>query len=279
MSRRSVAVVAGLALLAAIAAGAFLLFLRHHGRRYHATLGAHVRELDFRSRLLRRTLPEILVMPPGAARGRPLLVLLHGRGMGPAGLLSDPFFRALASLGAAAPVVVLANGGDHSYFHDRADGPWGTYVVRELIPWAARTTGADARRVAIGGVSMGGFGALDLARLDRGRFCAVGGHSAALWKQAGETAPGAFDDAADFARHDLFAAARRNADLFGRTPLWLDVGADDPFRAADTAFAALLRRDGEALVFHTWPGDHDTGYWDAHMPGYLRFYARALTRC
>jgi S-formylglutathione hydrolase FrmB len=49
---------------------------------------------------------------------------------------------------------------------------------------------------------VGGFGAYDLARLNPGRFCAVGGHSPALWRSGGETAPGAVDDAEDFARHD-----------------------------------------------------------------------------
>jgi len=39
----------------------------------------------------------------------------------------------------------------------------------------------------------------------------VGGHSAALWEDAGASAPGAFDDAEDFARNDVFAAARAGA--------------------------------------------------------------------
>ena len=78
------------------------------------------------------------------------------------------------------PVVLLADGGDHSYWHDRRDGAWGASVLREAIPAALRRTQADAHRVAIGGISMGGFGALDLARLGPRRFCAVGAHSAAL---------------------------------------------------------------------------------------------------
>jgi S-formylglutathione hydrolase FrmB len=89
------------------------------------------------------------------------------------------------------PVVLLANGGGHSYYHDRRDRPWGSYVVREAIPAGVRRTGADPRRVAIGRISRGGFGALDLARLHPRRFCVVGGHSAALWRSGGETAPGA----------------------------------------------------------------------------------------
>lgn len=54
---------------------------------------------------------------------------------------------------------------------------------------------------------MGGFGALNLARLEPGRFCAVGADSPALWTAAEETAAGAFDDAEDFAANDVLEAA------------------------------------------------------------------------
>jgi len=42
---------------------------------------------------------------------------------------------------------------------------------------------------------MGGLGAYDLARLDQGRFCAVGGHSPAIWFTYRDAEAGAFDDA------------------------------------------------------------------------------------
>lgn len=169
--------------------------------------------------------------------------------------------------------MLLVNGGDSSYYHDRRDGQWGAYVLREAIPAAIQRLHADRRRVAIGGMSMGGFGALDLARNAPGRFCAVGGHSAALWRTGGETPAGAFDDAADFARHDLFAKSRH------RVPVWLDVGTEDPFRSADTAFAQRLRARGARVTFRVWPGGHASSYWRAHLDAYLRFYATALGSC
>jgi S-formylglutathione hydrolase FrmB len=159
--------------------------------------------------------------------------------------------------------VLLASGGDHSYYHDRRDGPWGSSVVREAIPAAASRLHTNGR-VAIGGMSMGGFGALDLGRLYPRRFCAVGGHSAALWFRAADTPAGAFDDAQDFARHDVVRLARY------RVPVWIDVGADDPFRAADTSLARRVH-----AIFHIWPGGHDPGYWRRHTGAYLRFYADA----
>ena len=66
-------------------------------------------------------------------------------------------------------------------------------------------------------------------------FCAVGGQSPALWLSAGETAPGAFDDAQDYARNDVFK-------LRPPHPLWIDLGASDPFHDAALAYARQGRR-------------------------------------
>jgi enterochelin esterase-like enzyme len=124
---------------------------------------------------------------------------------------------------------------------------------------------------------MGGYGALHLAALRPMEFCAVGAHSAAVYESYRASASVAFDDAADFARNDVFAAARRRR--FNRMPVWMDGGSNDPFRVADTAFAALLHARGAHVSFHVWPGAHTTSYWRAHMAEYLRFYASALAEC
>ena len=243
------------------------------------TRGARVVRFSISSALVHETLPVAAVIPAGAtARPRPLLVFLHGKGEDQNSNLDDAMFAVLARLGSRAPDVVFPYGGADSYWHDRADGAWGSYVVRELIPQALRRLHADPSRIAIGGISMGGFGALDIARLNRGRFCAVGGHSAALWVSGGESAAGAFDDAEDFTRHDVIAAARA-ADPYPGAAVWIDVGTDDPFRAADTTLATTLRAAGHTVQFHVWPGAHDQSYWQSHWSSYLGFYATALAGC
>ena len=188
-------------------------------------------------------------------------------------MVSDSLKAAIRKLGARAPVVVLANGGDHSYYHDRRDGKWGSYVLREVIPAAVHRYHVNASRVAIAGFSMGGFGALDLARFRR--FCAVGGHSAAMWRTGGETPQGAFDDAEDFARNDVLGAAAANPHLYGRAKVWIDVGTGDPFRSADTELARRLSR----VRFHLWHGGHDSSYFEGHASEILGFYASALAKC
>jgi S-formylglutathione hydrolase FrmB len=261
----------------AAAAGALLLVaggwlvVRDWRRGYSSTRGATIVRFTLRSPLVHRDLHEILVVPAGGGRGRELLVFLHGRGSSPSSNLRQPLFDALRDLGPRAPAVLLADGSDHSYWHDRADGDWGTSVVREAVPQALERSGADPRRVAIGGISMGGFGALDLARLYPGRFCAVGAHSPAVWFRGTDAAGGAFDDAEDFARHDLirFAASRR---LFA-APVWIDVGRDDPFAAADHALSGRVRAHGTAVRWWLHDGGH--GGWSQRMGEYLRWYASA----
>lgn len=219
---------------------------------------------------------EVVVVPPGTSgAGRPLLVFLHGKGAGRENSnLNASMFAALARQGVRAPDIVFPDGGEDSYWHNRAGGRWSSYVLDEVIPAAVHLVGADPRRIAIGGISMGGFGAYDLARLAPGRFCAVGGHSAAVWTSAGATAPGAFDDAGDFAANDVVAAARAHPALFRSARLWLDGGDADPFHSGDEVLASAVH-----IPMHIWPGGHDFGYWNARWGQYLRFYAGALASC
>lgn len=237
--------------------------------------GLRVETFEVESAAVGRALPVSVVAPEGGRR--PLLVFLHGRGNDDRTYVRDPMLSALDALGPRAPIVAFPRSSEGSYWHDRGEGAWGRYLMDEVIPAVVRRFGADRRRVAIGGISMGGFGAYDLARLHRERLCAAGGHSPALWQTGGESAPGAFDDAEDFSRHDVVAAAR--AGEFGDLPLWLDAGDEDPFIAGQAAFADALAEGGSSATVRSGPGGHDGDYWDAHWTDYLRFYARALGRC
>jgi len=179
-----------------------------------------------------------LVTPAGGGADRPLLVFLHGVVYDNNSQLTDQLFAALHALGPGAPDIAFPYG-DQSYWHDRADGAWGSYVLDEVIPKPLTVLNADPRRVAIGGISMG-----------------------------------AFDNASNFARNDVIAAARRNPKLYGHAQLWLDGGAQDPFHDADEQLAGALH-----IHMHVWPGGHDFTYWDTHWSDYLGFYATALATC
>ncbi len=244
------------------------------------TFGAKVHKLDVDSKLLDRTLPVRVVVPrriPNKQRG--LLVFLHGRNEDERSYLVDPMFEALADLRDRAPVVAFPAGGASSYWHNRDSGQWAAYVLSELIPKLIRRYDIAPRKIAIGGISMGGFGAFDIARLSPQRFCAVGGHSPAIWENASETADGAFDDADDFDRNNIIEAAKLTPSPYRDTRLWIDAGNDDPFLQGDAAFEDALRASGLDPVVRNSAGGHDSDYWNGNWREYLGFYARALNNC
>lgn len=281
-----------MAVLALLIAGATALMVEGQvdaaSRGSSSTYGARVVNYSLASKVLGRRLDQVGIVPSGDER-RPLLVLLHGRHdqtrsyspisrkSGPESMLSDALFAGLAELGQDAPIVVLLNGGQHSWYHDRRSGRWASMILDDAIPDAIRRFRARPGRIAIGGISMGGYGALHLAALRPRRFCAVGGHSAALYESYQASAPVAFDDSADFARNDVFRAARKGR--FNRLPIWIDGGTHDAFHDANAAFVSLLQARGVRVNYHVWPGAHTASYWRRHMGEYLRFYASALASC
>jgi hypothetical protein len=125
-------------------------------------------------------------------------------------------------------VLVGADGGT-GYRHRRAKGDdAGRMLFDELLPLLHRR-GFPTARIGLLGIPMGGYGAILWSeRLGRARVAATGAISPALWRRHADSAPGAFDSAADFARSDVFAGARRLAGM----PVRIDCGRDDSFAGA-----------------------------------------------
>jgi S-formylglutathione hydrolase FrmB len=267
-----------LAALAAVAVAAWLLIAGVPGSvDVH---GARIVRYSIASRLVKGSHSQVGIAPPGhSATKRPLLVFLYGKGENDESNLSSNLFAALAALGSRAPDVVFPDGGEDSYWHNRADGRWADYVLDEVIPEAVRRLHADPHRIAIGGLSMGGFGAYDIALQHPGRFCAVAGRSVALWRSGSETAEGSFDSAEDFGRNDVLSEVAHGGSPLVGEALWLDVGTEDPFRSADSELVESLRARGHTVQMHVWAGGHEVSYWNVHWGPYMRFVADALAGC
>ncbi len=242
--------------------------------------GARLVHLHLHSRAVGRDLNVNVVVPKqaGPPGRRWLLVFLHGRG-GNASSGNDLAFAHLPEIHGKGPVFAFPDGGEHGYWHNREEGDWGDWVMDEVIPTVVRRFGIDPHRIAIGGISMGGFGALNFALQHPGRFCAVGGHSPALWLHASETAPGAFDDEADFERNDVIGTVEADPNAFGKTKVWVDYGETDDFHPYDETFVAAMEASEGSFTHHSWPGGHEGSYWAAHWPQYQRFYVNALRHC
>ena len=240
----------------------------------------------FTSAALGQTMPYYAYLPPGygeSGRRYPVLYLLHGMGG------SYEEWRSLGAFDAADrmirageidPVVIVLPQGDRAYWVDHANGgaAWGRYTASDLVAEidGRYRTLADASGRAIGGLSMGAHGALQLALNYPGTFGVVGAHSLVLRRP--ETAPAYFGDPADFAKRDPMTLVTAKADIARSVSLWIDIGEQDPWSPLARQFNTVL--DG-LQIRHEWrigPGDHSAAYWSGNLPRYLRYYDRALTR-
>jgi S-formylglutathione hydrolase FrmB len=220
----------------------------------------------------------------------PAVYLLHG--------LSDDYTiwqrrtaveRYADELGIA---VVLLDGG-RSFFCDLPDGR-GDYErhILESIATCERLLRLRPERSAraIGGLSMGGGGAIRIALRHPGMFVSAHSHSGLLDPAAYYRLPrahlrkdwvGAALVAAFGARlpasADPFAQARAAVRSGAALPaLHLDCGAEDFLLPHNRAFRDLLGRLRIGHVYAEHPGAHGWDYWDRHLPAALRFHCRAF---
>ena len=214
--------------------------------------------------------------PPGGKAGDaiPVALLLHGRGGNERTAFDDlELDRYLADVVAdgAAPFALAAiDGGDHGYWHRRADGDDpGGMLLDEFVPLLA-AHGLLTSKVGVFGWSMGGYGGLLLAETaGPERIAAVAADSPALWSSFAGSAEGAFDGAADFAAHDVMARVGRLAGI----PVRIACGDRDPFYGAVRLFARDVP-DLAGTDFST--GEHTGTFWRRTAPEQLRFLATAL---
>ncbi len=248
---------------------------------------------SFRSTVLARTMPFAVYLPPGYdAKGGlryAAAYLLHG-GSGTNGEwvdygLLDAADR-LISDATIPPLIIVLPQGDQEYWVDhvvdRATGAngekWGTYVAREVVPEIDRRYRTIAKPDArsIGGLSMGGHGAMQLSLNFPGIWSVIGAHSPAL-RPFGD-APTYLGMGAEFAARDPLSLIKAKPDLARTYTWWIDLGDADPWRVPATAIHDQLTALGIGHEWHAFTGGHDLAYWSSHMDDYLRYYAGALCR-
>ncbi|HTX70889.1 MAG TPA: alpha/beta hydrolase-fold protein [Thermoleophilia bacterium] len=239
----------------------------------------HVIRRDFtlHSRYVGGPVPYSIAWPPGSEPGDPLPVCfaLPGRGGGPPMGFAD-FVAAAVRKDQSPPYAVVGVDGGQSYWHRRKTGEDRlSMLLRELVPLCARTyrLGGGRGRAVIGW-SMGGYGAVLAAETEPRLFAAVVAVGPAVWTSYDAMMLGprdAFDDAADFAEHDVIA----RADRLEGVDLRIDCGRKDPFYCYVTSLAAALPDPGSV---HYGSGGHDYDFFHKVAPADARFIGRALRR-
>lgn len=209
-----------------------------------------------------------ICVPPTPPVG--VVLCLHGRNGSHRSTFEDIHLHDVVADEGLALAIVAVDGGPSSYWHARADGrDPEAMIMDELLPTIDDVIGTELPRAVLGW-SMGGFGAMHLAAAHPDVFRAAVGSSPALWQRFEATADGAFDDAADYERNDVF---RRRDRLAGVT-VRVDCGTDDGFLAATKAFASGLPSPNPGSFGE---GFHDGAYWRSVAPAQLNTVAAALS--
>jgi S-formylglutathione hydrolase FrmB len=183
-------------------------------------------------------------------------------------------------------IVVMPNGG-RGFYTDALEGfAYETSIITDLIGLIDRTFPTNKERAGrcIGGLSMGGYGAIRLALRFPEMFCSAVSHSGALgfgqnvydgedgWAKEMRRIVGSKPSGGS---NDLFALAEKvNRDLL--PSLRIDCGTEDFLLESNRAFHAHLTRLGIPHEYEEFPGAHDWSYWDTHIQQALAFHARNL---
>ena len=223
-------------------------------------------------------------LPPGyatePARHYPVLYLLHGEPGRPGAFLETVRLGVvedeLVALRRAEPVILVMPYGSTGTFTDKewanGVGPheaWATFLARDVvraIDRRYRTIRATWAR-GIGGLSEGGYGAINIAIQHPGEFGLVESWSG--YERA--------DDLGSIFGHEP-ALLRENTPLESlpaavwalrraHTFFWLYTGMDDHFRPQNVAFARLLVRERLPHRFFLVHGGHNWALWRGNAAG------------
>ena len=237
-------------------------------------------DLTFHSAALNRDMQYRAVLPAGTAQKQPLpvLYLLHGGG---GGFHDWSNYSDVAALAEKGWVVVMPEGNSSYYVNafEPAQDRYEDYMVQDLIADVESrlpvNRGRDHR--AIGGVSMGGFGAVMLALKHPALFSFVIGISSAIdvpgrpfspkrpmqyYQHRRVFGPWGSDHRRN---NDPFVLARE-ADPKLAMYFYLSCGDQEGLLPSNRQFAALLKERGYSYEFHVVHGGHNWEQWNARIP-------------
>ena len=248
----------------------------------------HLRFITVQSPALNRRGDLSLFLPAGweDMTDLPLVTLLHGvygshwswPFSGGAHLTAQEMINAgeIAPLAIAMPSDGLWQDGSGYLPHAEAD--YETWVIDD-VPAAVMenipAVTSNSRRY-IGGLSMGGYGALRLGAKYAQQFSAISAHSSVTdFPQLEKFVSGGLESYSLAEREGLSALhwLRKHADQL--PPVRFDCGRDDILIEENRALHGGLEDAGVPHVYEEFAGGHEWGYWIEHLRDTLSFFDRA----
>jgi len=236
-------------------------------------------DITFHSAALNRDLPYRVILPSAVPTGKklPVLYLLHGGG----GNFHDWSNYSDVARFAEHGLILVMPEGESSYYTNAADRPqdrYEDYITTDLIADVEKQFPAASGRAnrAIMGISMGGFGAVNLALKHPDLFVFAAGISSAIDVPS---RPFSIKRIQQYRQHaaifgpwksehrranDPFVLAR-SADPAKTPHLYLTCGDQEGLLPANRQFAALLKTRHISSEFHPGPGAHDWNQWNRRL--------------
>ena len=238
----------------------------------HDAAGSVIAHALYPSAALRRQGSFYVYEPPGfraaGAARYPVLYLLHGNSQKATAFLDIGLQEELDGLIRAHAIppliaVMIQGGGGANNWRNINNQYYESYVleVQQIADRILPTVPARGAR-AIAGVSMGGYGAMQLALDNPSRFGVV------------ESWLGFFNGLEGQLAIDRPEIRRLGLDAFVYGGLEDKIA--DP--SEDAPFAAALRAAGANAHSAVYPGEHNLETVQAHLPSMLTFAGRALAR-
>jgi enterochelin esterase-like enzyme len=255
------------------------------------------------SRILGRSVPYCVILPPGygedSNRRYPVLYYFHGLGDNQQMFVRSGGFNLVEELWDRHQIgdsILVTPAGYASFFMNSYDGRfrYDDFFLQEFMPWIEHRYRVAGRRESrgLGGISMGGYGALRMAFLHPQLFGSVSVHSAALMERLPAISVGnspesgrlrilgnvfgSPPDRSFWDRNNPLTIAHA-AELAGMK-IYFDCGSEDDygFEAGAQALHNVLVSRHISHEFHLYPGGHNWAYFAEHLPDSLRFNSEAF---
>ncbi|MEI6042811.1 MAG: alpha/beta hydrolase-fold protein [Chloroflexota bacterium] len=237
--------------------------------------------IQMKSQALDGVVPYTILLPDPAEVGEgpyPVLVQLHGRN----GNHTRWLYKSnLTDYAKNLPlIVVLPNGGNFLWANLHSMLRYEDFIVQDL--WEHINATYPVRRDslwAIGGLSMGGYGALRLGLKYPEKYCSVYAHSSVIPNY--EELTTAWAERLDFVTPeravDLDCYHWANEIDRSKLPrISFDCGLEDGLLEQNRRFHAHLQSLGLEHDYAEYHGSHTWSYWDLHVQKALLQHADAL---
>lgn len=254
--------------------------------------GVRMQDVEFYSKSLGRTMPYRVYLPQSIPAGKelPVVYLLHGGGADYRSWSNESDVAQYARPG----LILVMPEGDESYYMNEVESPrnrFEDYITKDLIVDVESRFPArkDRDGRAVIGISMGGFATVEYALSRPELFAFVGALSPSIdvpfrrfnirrigqwWKFRNIFGPVGSKERFE---RDPFQLVRTASPR--QTPyVYLTAGEQEPLLGPNRRFVALLQRHGFAYEFHTKPGGHDWGEWNAQIPGCFEVLSQHISQ-